>query len=199
MAASGPRACRHAGTLGHQGTDDDGLGAGPAHEVERRRGGRTGGDDIVDDGHTTAPDHLDPGRVHPQHLGAVGGDGPYRFGQGLAQVDLGCLVEDHVVVQAEGSADLDGQRDTHGGHRHHDVGPEGCHQPAELPPGHLGEGHAVVHADEQGDGEVVGHGNEGELDGLGTHVDSVVVRAAHPHTLPARPRDRKRGGSAGAG
>ena len=111
------------------------TGSAPARRTRASAAahGRTGGDDVVDHGYATAPDRLDPGRVHPQHLGAVGGDGPHRLGQGLAQVDLGGLVEDHVVVQAEGPADLDGQRDAHGGHRHHDVGPEGCHQCGRAP------------------------------------------------------------------
>ena len=37
----------------------------------------------------------------------------------------------------------------------------GPHELGQLPAGHLGEGHPVVDADEQGDGQIVGEGTSG--------------------------------------
>ena len=152
------------------------TGSAPARRTRARAAAvrRPGGDDVVDHRHPPAPHRPDPGRVHPQGLLGVGGDRPHRLGQGLTQVDLGGLVQDHVVVEPQGATDLDGQRDAHGGHRHHQLGPEGGQQRGELPSGGLGEGHAEVDADEQGDGAVVRYGHQGEVDRLGAHGGAIA-------------------------
>ena len=91
---------------------------------------------------------VDPGRIHAQALRRVRRDGVDGLGPRFAQVDLGRLVQDEVVVQPERPGDLDGQGDAHGGHRDHHLGPVGGQALGQLPPGLLGEGHPVVHADE---------------------------------------------------
>ena len=109
-------------TLGHQSADDDGLGVHAAHQAERRGQRGASRDHVVDHGHPPAPHRHHTRRVHAEPLGLVGRDGVHRLGPRLAQVDLRRLVQDHVVVETEGPAGLDGQGDPHGGDGHHDLG-----------------------------------------------------------------------------
>jgi hypothetical protein len=76
------------------------------------------------------------------------------------RVDLGRLLQDQVVVEPESPGHLDGQRDAHGGDRHDHVGLVGGQELGQLRAGLLGEAHPVVNGDEQGDGQVVGDGDQ---------------------------------------
>src|SRR5580704_6671221 len=99
--------------LGHESADDYGLGIYTPDEPQGRRQGRTGGDDIVNDGDAAPPDGVDPGRIHAQPLGLVGGDGVNGLGPTVTKVDLGRLVQDHIVVDPQRTAGFDGDGDAH--------------------------------------------------------------------------------------
>ena len=110
-------------------------------------------------------------------------------------MDLGRLLQDEVVVQIEGAGHLDGQGDAHGGHRHHQLGPGRGQALGQLLSGALGEAHAQVDADEQGDGAVVGDRHEGQAHPLGADAGAVGGWGAHDQdsrrgTPPVQPTGR---------
>ena len=167
--------------LCHEGPDDHRLGLHASDQPQSGRQRGAGRDDVVDDRHPPATDGVDPGRVHAQPLGLVRRDGVDRLGPRLAQVDLRRLVQNDVVVQPEGAAGLDGQRNPHGRHGDDDVGLGRSHQLGQLTAGRLGEGHAPVDRDEERDGQLVGQRDERELHLLAPHGGRVGTIGGRGH------------------
>ena len=113
---------------------------------------------------TRRPRHrADPRTVEEQALTRSGGDRPHRLADGVGEVDLRRLVQDHVVVEPQGPRHLDCQGDPHRGDGHHDLDLERSQQGGEVGARSLRELHAVVNRDQQGDGEIVGDADERHL------------------------------------
>ncbi len=72
-------------------------------------------------------------------------------------------MQDDVLVEAEAAGHLQGDRDAHGGDRHHDLDAHVADAVHELGGGALTERDAEVDRDEQGDREPVVERDQGEV------------------------------------
>ena len=92
-------------------------------------------------------------------------------------MDLGSLVQDHVLIESEGPGHLDGHRDAHGGDGGDDVDVEGREHRGQFltRPTHEADPH--VDGNEESQRQLLTQGDEREIDALAADLDAIRAGA----------------------